>query len=290
MPSGPRSTPAPTHADPRLTDLIERVQANPKYAHIAPELVRSLAQAALAQTSSTKRAFKATRAKLHQVAGAYFRQEPTYAAWLTHLRAATSQPAPSAVQDTCRRMMELHASTRERLHILDCFYPTLLHELPPVESVLDLACGLNPLAIPWMPLAPHARYIATDIYSDLAAFLSKAIPLLGVRGHGSVLDLLHQPPSGAYDVVLLLKAFPCLEQLQPGLPQRLLQSTTAKTILVSYPVSSLGGRAKGMADNYARHFRRLALPDKSTVDEFRFETELVYRITQPQDSTALSVH
>ena len=244
----------------------------------------------MAQTGSTKSAFKATRGKLHQVAGAYFRRKPTYAAWLTQLRAAPEQTPPAAVRDICRRMMESHASTRERLPILDRFYPTLLHDLPLVQSVLDLACGLNPLAIPWMPLAPKARYIATDIYSDLATFLSKAIPLLGVRGHGSVLDLLHQPPSGAYDVVLLLKAFPCLEQLQPGLPQRLLQSTTAKTILVSYPVSSLGGRAKGMADNYARHFRRLALPDKSTVYEFRFETELVYRITQPQDSTALSVH
>jgi len=101
--------------------------------------------------------------------------------------------------------------------------------------------------------------------------------------------LWHQPPSAHYDVIFLLKAFPCLEQLQSGLPQRLLNALDARTIIVSYPVSSLGGRAKGMADNYARHFHHLALPAKSTVDEFRFETELVYRISRRRDS-APSVH
>jgi len=262
-----------------MTDLIARIQSHAKYAHIAPELVRSLARAALARTGSTKAAFKATRSKLHQVAGAYYRQKPTYPAWLAQLQAAAQQGNPDATKNTCLRIMESHASTRERMPVLDPFYRTLLQDLLPIHSVLDLACGLNPLAIPWMPLDPDAHYVAADIYSDLAAFLSTAIPLLGVQGQGTVLDLVQQPPSGAYDVVLLLKTFPCLEQLQPGLPQRLLKTLSAKAIIVSYPVSSLGGRAKGMTDHYGRHFAQLDLPDKSIVDEFCFDTELVYRIT-----------
>ena len=49
--------------------------------------------------------------------------------------------------------------------------------------MLDVACGLNPLAIPWMNLAPNATYHAIDIYEDMMRFLGKAVNLLGVQGN-----------------------------------------------------------------------------------------------------------
>ena len=56
------------------------------------------------------------------------------------------------VKDFCLERMRGHASTQERLPILEEFFQTTLASIAPVESVLDLACGLNPLALPWMPL------------------------------------------------------------------------------------------------------------------------------------------
>ena len=48
--------------------------------------------------------------------------------------------------------MGYHSSTRERLPILEQFYARALADIPPARVVLDLACGLNPLALAWMPL------------------------------------------------------------------------------------------------------------------------------------------
>ena len=37
------------------------------------------------------------------------------------------------------------------------------------KVILDLACGLNPLAAAWMPLAPGATYHAVDVYQDMVS-------------------------------------------------------------------------------------------------------------------------
>src|SRR6185369_15725969 len=143
-----------------------------------------------------KEAIKATKNKLHQVAGAYLDARLPYDEWLALLTAAaaderrtTNDERPTANDDealsnsvlstqssalaqACRDIMRHHASTRERLPILESFYTTTLASLGPVRSVLDLACGLNPLALPWMPIAPDASYYACDIYADMIAFLN----------------------------------------------------------------------------------------------------------------------
>ena len=85
--------------------------------------------------------------------------------------------------------MARHASTRERLSILDEFYPTLFGDLPPVNSVLDLACGLNPLALPWMGLAPDAVYHACDIYADQVELINRWFAIAGQSGEAFLCDL-----------------------------------------------------------------------------------------------------
>ena len=107
---------------------------------------------------------------------------------------------------------------------------------------MDVACGLNPLAIPWMPLAPGAEYRAYDVYPELAAFLNEALPLLGVRSTATVADVTVSPPAEHAQVALVCKALPCLEQLDKAAGSRLLDTLDAQRLLVTYPVRSLGGR------------------------------------------------
>ena len=60
--------------------LAESVQANRKYANITASLVQRLSQSALDRGLSGKAAVKDVRNKLHQVGGAYFKQNPDYTA------------------------------------------------------------------------------------------------------------------------------------------------------------------------------------------------------------------
>jgi 16S rRNA (guanine(1405)-N(7))-methyltransferase len=184
------------------------------------------------------------------------------------------------LREACTRLMRLHASTRERLCILDQFYATILADLAPIRSVLDVACGLNPLAIPWMPLTGEAEYFACDIYADLVGFLNEFLAFTRLRGGAQVVDVTRNCPTERVQVAFLLKSLPCLEQIDPTVGARLLERLNAEHILVSFPVHSLGGRQKGMAAHYEVRFQELVSHRAWTVTRFQFATELVFRVSK----------
>ncbi|MFH1084933.1 MAG: 16S rRNA methyltransferase, partial [Chloroflexota bacterium] len=175
-----------------------------------------------------------------------------------------------------------HASSAERLPILPEFYAAIMDAVGPVGSVLDLACGLNPLATPWMGLAPGTRYIACDMYADLIAYLGAALPLLGVDGEARLCDLAQPEALPAADVALILKTVPCLEQTDKAAGARLLAAAPAPVLVVTFPTHSLGRRDKGMPASYERRFWELASGQPLAggqpwrVETLRFETELAF--------------
>ncbi len=248
-----------------------------KYRHISPDLVRRIGAQELARRHNARAAIKATRDKLHQVAGAYMAQRMDYAAWLERLRAAAAT-GPTQFRQLCREAMAVHTSTRERLPILDRFYAETLGALGPIHSVLDVACGLNPLAIPWMPLAEGAEYYAYDIYEDMMGFVNEFLPLAGVRGQALACDVVARCPARHADVALVLKTVPCLEQLDRAAGRKLLEALDASYLLVSFPARSLGGARKGMPASYEAHFRELVAGKGWTVRRYEFPGELAFLV------------
>jgi 16S rRNA (guanine(1405)-N(7))-methyltransferase len=169
---------------------------------------------------------------------------------------------------------------RERLPILEQFYSAILTDLPPIHSVLDIACGFNPLALPWMPLVEPIDYYAYDIYQDMAAFLDEYMRLMQIAGQARVCDLTQCAPTQRVDVAFILKTLPCLEQVDKLAGLRLLQTIQANAIVVSFPIQSLGGRAKGMDVHYEAHFRGLIAETSWSSKRFEFPTELVFLLTR----------
>jgi 16S rRNA (guanine(1405)-N(7))-methyltransferase len=262
-----------------LVRLVEVVRSGPKYARIAPEFITRLARRELGKRRSFKETVKAVRSKLHQVGGAYLAEELRYGQWLEEFKEATAQQNQPAIKEICLKAMRSHASTRERLGILDQFYEQIFAGLPPIRSILDIACGLNPLALPWMPLAQGAEYRAVDIYLDMMEFLDAFFTVIGMQGQASAADVIDSPPQQPADLVLVLKAIPCLEQVERSATEHLLSSLNGNYLLVSFPVSSLGGRKKGMALNYENRFTELAeYLGWSSYQRFIFPTELAFLV------------
>ena len=146
-----------------LDRLVADVQAGAKYRSIDPGLIRRIGEAELRNQSSYKEALKSTRSRLHQVSAAYQEGKIDYVRWIDELVNLPPDLSDPNLQAVCRRVMGLHTSTHERLPMIETFYQTTLSALPPIESVLDLACGLNPLARPWMSLAENASYYALSL-------------------------------------------------------------------------------------------------------------------------------
>jgi len=271
-----------------INELLLAVQLSSKYAAISEDMIRSIGLRELAARRNLKAAIKATKNKLHQVAGAYLDARLPYDDWLallseskgaqTNTDDAQFSILNSQFRQSCREIMRHHASTRERLPILESFYATTLAALGPVHSVLDLACGLNPLALPWMPLAPDARYYACDIYADMIAFLNGFFAHAGIHGQARVCDLVAGAPDQQVDLALVLKALPPLDQQAKNAGRDLLRALNARHILVSFPAHSLGGRGKGMAENYEQRFRALADAEGWEIERFVFPTELAFLV------------
>lgn len=260
--------------------LVEAVQSSGKYAAIDPGLVKSLVEQEFAKKRNTKETVKAVRNKLHQIGSAYQEKKIDYTQLKSELLALPHSPGDNAVKAFCLRAMRDHASTRERLEFLGEFYAQILTGLEPIQTLMDLACGLNPLALGWLPLAADAQVQVCDIYTDMTDFLNTFFTHVGIDGKAFPCDLTQNVPNQPVQVALLLKTIPCLEQVDKTIGRRLLTSIPAEHLIVSFPVQSLGGRGKGMRLNYNQHFNEIINGLPFTVQRFDFSTELVFRLTR----------
>ncbi len=361
-----------------LDALVSAVLATPKYRAVCADTVRRLGAAELAKRGGLKQAVKATKARLHQVFGAFGpppdyerlfrglaaaharslsknpreaatpailaegeehgggdatesiaddarqRLRPEVAASLRVAAAAgrlprcvssamhsaaspasprlASAPLTPATQPTgilgqapvgdaeafreaCRAAMACHASTRERLPLLGRFHAEVFAVTGVPRRVLDLACGLHPLAIPWMGLPPKASYHACDLDGRAVAFLNRCAPFLGKGFQAVHADLLRAPPAEEADVAFLLKAATSLERQERGATRRLLDALRVRNIVVSFPIASLGGRDRGMRRNYERAFRALLGHASWTVERLEFPAELAFVVHKPLAAT-----
>jgi 16S rRNA (guanine(1405)-N(7))-methyltransferase len=260
-----------------LDALVAAVLGSSKYRAVSPDLVRAVGARELAARPNLKAAVKATKNTLHQAGGAFTDAPIDYGRALAEVRAAAAA-GDGPFRAAARAVMARHTSTRERLPILDAFYATILAALPPPGRVLDVACGLNPLAWPWLPWPPAAELIAYDIYADQIAFLNDFFALAGVAGRAEVRDVVGRPPDEPADLALVLKTLPCLEAIDRRAPERLLDALNAPRLLVSFPAQSLGGRRKGMAAHYEAQFRRLLDARGWPAQRFEFATELAFLV------------
>jgi len=257
--------------------LVQAVHKSPKYRSVCLDVVRNVGTRELAARRNWKDAVKATKNKLHQVGAAYL-DGVDYAGWLSQLRDAARNGNETELHHVCWEAMKHHSSTRERLAILPEFYTRILAGLPRPRAVLDIACGLNPLAVSWMGLKPDVQYYAYDMYTDLAGFLNEFMGIVGLQGQAEACDVSTCPPARRADLALILKTVPCVEQLDKLAGARLLEGVQADYLLVSFPVRSLGGRDKKMLENYEAHFRQLLLGKAWSVQRLEFSTELAFLV------------
>lgn len=222
---------------------IEQILSSRKYRHlgIPAETVRDLLEKEHASGASPKEALKNAKHKLHNLMAPYL-GDPDYPAAQAALQAAFAQPDPQAVRQVCWDLMSAHASTRERLPHLDGLYPQLWAVTGQPRVILDLACALHPLGLPWMGLPADAHYHAYDIHQPRVALLNQFLRLSGRPPLAELRDILLQPPDEPADVTFFLKEAHRFEQRERGCNRRMWTALCTRWLVVSLPASSLTGR------------------------------------------------
>jgi 16S rRNA (guanine(1405)-N(7))-methyltransferase len=266
--------------DGRIDDIERAITKSRRYQTVAPATVRRLARAALvAARGDVPDAVKRTKRGLHEIYGAFLPPSPpNYAALLRQLDSAVDAGDDEAVRAALLRAMSVHISTRERLPHLEEFYGEIFRHLPRPNTLRDLACGLNPLAAPWMGLPEETVYIASDIDARLIGFVDAALTKLGVPHRTEVIDLLAGGLDEPTDVTLLLKTLPCLETQQRGSGWEVIDIVNSPIIVVTFPTKSLGQRSKGMFQNYSQSFESQARERSCRIQRLEIGNELIYVI------------
>lgn len=265
---------------PDVETLVAEIARNRKYRAIGvtESTIRDIVRSELARQPNAKAAVQSARKKLHEVMALYL-GDPDYGAARAQLEAACATGDAAAIRAACAAIMREHDSTRERLPLLDEFYPRIFAVTGTPHTVLDIACALNPLALPWMGLPPGARYYAYDIHRQRVEFLDRALALLGVGGSALEQDILVEHPRESGDVALLLKEIHRMEKRRRGIVLPLLDALDVRWIVLSSPTRSRSGR-RTVKDAYREQVYGILAARPWPLTEIEFANELVYCIAK----------
>ena len=225
-------------------EVVEQVRRSSRYRDVDVGLIQRIAADEVPRSTSTGDAVKRVKRRLHQAVGAFRgRRSPR----------SLGVAGPAELEDA----MRAHASTRERLPFLACFYRDIWAVTGVPRRLMDLGCGLNPLALPWMDLDSAATYLASDVDERPLAVVRAALDRAGQPSVVETRDLVTRPPGGQADVALLLKLVTTLDRQDPEAAERLLRSLRAQHAVVSFATRSLGGRGDRRDRAYRVRLERL---------------------------------
>jgi 16S rRNA (guanine(1405)-N(7))-methyltransferase len=259
-----------------IEQLIDSLKQSRKYGATHEATIRELVLAESGHYKKAKQVEKAVRKRLHSIMAPYL-GDPEYERATRELTAVFTTNDPVQIKACCHDLLYDHLSTRERLPILDDFYRQIFDVTGRPRSLLDIACGLNPLAYRWMGLADTpdpVRFYAYDIHAPRIDFINHYFGLEGLSPLARLQDVAINPPQETADLALFLKELPRFARnYGSDLARTFLHSLNVRWLVVSFPtVSTHGGRS--LVERYRDYFNELIDP-AWPVTELLFDSELV---------------
>ena len=224
-------------------EIAAKIQASKKYQdlNIPQETLLNLIQQEMVRYKKSSDVMKSVRAKLHNIMAPYLGDLDYELAEQT-LQMAFANSDPAVMQETCANFLRQHDSTRERLAYIEDFYQSIFSICGQPQRVMDLACGLNPFALPWMDLPTSTQFYAYDIHPARIQLINHFLQLSGREPLAEVRDVLVRPPQIEADAAFLFKEAHRMEKRQRGCNRGLWAALKVKYLFVSLPNRSLDGR------------------------------------------------
>ena len=213
-----------------MDELILKIKEKKELSGIPDEIVRELIEKYVkkycillqsAKKSDIKIIIKEVRAQLRLYTGRF---------------QLSNKPLASDETDE-DSLLKAHSSTNERLS----FYPELkekISELTP-KSILDLGCGLNPIAL----ATKDIKYYASDINQTHLNIINKFFKKNKIQGETFVYDLRN--PSSELpktDIVLLFKVLDIIDDRGRANAEKIIKLLPAKHILASFSTIKISGK------------------------------------------------
>ena len=235
-------------------ELLNKLSSNKKYGDVHPDAIRRAIEECEGRYRKAKDLEKAVREKLHGVTSAFN--------GLGRARAT----------DDLEFLLSCHASTKERLPLkrMDALYGRIFSITGTPASILDLACGLNPLYLlrccPCPVTGVDVSRSCIELLSAEPNFTGRWADLLGADA----------VPQERFHVALLFKILPLLERQSAGSATELMERVDAEYLVISFPTRTLGGHNVGMEKNYSEWMEAHIPCGYTAIARFTDKNELFY--------------
>lgn len=168
-------------------------------------------------------------------------------------------------------LLNIHSSTKEREGI----YPQLkeiISNLKP-QSILDLGCGINPVAL----AKPGVKYFASDINESDLNVVKSFFEKNKIVGEVFVYDLSkYKRDLPSADLCLLFKVLDQIKKSNSSAIKLLIQTINCKNILVSFSTKKLSGKPMNNPKRF--WFEKIINSLNYKYQIFKFENEIFYLI------------
>lgn len=133
-------------------------------------------------------------------------------------------------------LLKTHSSTSERLE----FYPKIkeLLKILKIKSVLDLGCGINPIAL----ANKNIEYNALDINNDDLILVKKFFEINKINGSVLSYDLRKIKELPKVDICLVFKVLDIIGKNPYKLAERIIKLANCKYFLISFATRTLSGK------------------------------------------------
>lgn len=217
--------------DKYLIDLVEKVKQKPELRGIIDSSVlreiENIASKHNLSIKSLKKSeekfiLKEARSKLRNLVGQF--------------QISPKKRKKLLAEEDFETLLKTHTSTSERIDI----YPQirkLISNINPT-SILDLGCGLNPLAL----ATKDVRYIACDINKEEVEIVNKFFKKNKISGNAFPCDIRFETDFPKSDLCLIFKVLDVIEEDGHKLSEELLKKVNSKKYLISFATRKLSGR------------------------------------------------
>ncbi len=231
----------PSNPDP--AELAQPILASRKYRslNLPPETVIDLIQHGLDHGLKPDKAVDDARDRLHNIVAPYL-GDPDYTKSTQELETIGQFQTGEAMREFSLRMLESHASTRERIPVLGNFYQQIFAITGKPNTLLDLACAMHPFGYPWMDLPTGSRFLAHDLHQPRVDLINRFFEAANISGEAFYGDILLNPPAQEADVAFFFKEAHRFEQRQKGCNRAFWMALNVRWLVVSLPATNLSGR------------------------------------------------
>ncbi|MBU0472036.1 MAG: hypothetical protein KKF89_03040 [Nanoarchaeota archaeon] len=233
------------------------------------------------RSSNYKITIKDVRKKLREIYGVFI--EEKYSKKEELLSKITAKNKDKIL----REILSLHKSSKERIPYYKKIYKKIFEITKKPESILDLACGLNPLSYEWLGCKP--RYVASDISSKDLSFIQTFFNKIKIKGETERIDLtenIDYIQKKKFDICFLFKALDSIEARNRHASKKIIEKINSDWIVVSFSKVSLGG-GKEIKKSKRNWFVNFLKKNNYHYEEFEIPNEyfIVVKKTIRQEKT-----